>query len=222
MRKLGIIFLLLFTVQIFALELKKLNLPGDWKIESTNKQESVSLGEISVPKYTKQVITTPNGELIVHHYYFNGDVALKKQIFSYFLNNKKAAYIGKDVVYSLEGEDVDVKNTLRFLELPLLQQVKLVYPDIVDIENVALESEVDLTSEEVSEAGKKFGVEIKKAIVQIYTHQKSKAKLQAIYFFCKNKVEAKSAFNTARIKNNDKLINYLFAEDFLVQLSWVK
>lgn len=222
MKKLVLILALLLAVNSFGVVLKKVNLPENWKIESSEEQKDFTVNEIKIPKYTKQVLSTPNGALTVH-YYICGSEELFTKVFNSFFSKKQVAFKGTDkTIYMIEGDAGDIKNALRFVELPMTEQIKVIFPDIAQIQGSDLTSEEPLTVAEVKDAGNRIGIQIKSGIKQVYTFANSKAKLLVKYYFCKDKNEARVGYSNARIRNKNDLISYIFAEDFLAELEWVK
>ena len=222
MKKISLLFsisiLIFFAAGAYAKVLKQLDLPADWKINSV---VNVPAENIEVASFLKQSITTPDGDLEVNYYDCKTlDNSLK--LFRRFFEQKKPAFIDQGMLYTLSGDAIAVKNTLRFLGLPLLEQVKTVFSDITEINNVTLVSESFLEKEQMNTAVSTFGIKLKSAKTQLFTFDNSKARLQVTYFLTENKTEARSGYQTARLKKSNELINFMFAEDFLIQLEWVK
>lgn len=221
MKKIVLLLVLLFTVNSFGIVLKKINLPEDWKIEAVEDQKDILVNEIQVPKYIKQTISTPNGNLTLH-YYLCGSDEITTKLFNSFFAKKQAAFKADKIVYLIDGNENDTKNVLRFAQLPMTEQVKVIFPDIAKIQGTELTSETQISASDIKAAGDKFGIKIKSGIAQIYTITNSKAKLSIKYYYCKDKNEQIIGFKNARMNNRNDLISYIAAENFLTELEWIK
>lgn len=222
MKKISLLFsisiLIFFAAGAYAKVLKQLDLPADWKINSV---VNVPVENMEVSSFLKQSITTPDGNLEINYYDCKTSETSSK-LFRRFFEQKQAAYLNGGMLYTLSGDAIAVKNTLRFLGLPLLEQVKTTFPDIAEISNVTLINESFLEKAPLDAAVSAFGIKLKSAKTQLFTFENSKARLQVTYFLAENKAEARSGYQTARLKKSNELINFMFAEDFLIQLEWVK
>lgn len=221
MKKAFILFTMMFAFQAQAIVLKKVNLPENWKMEKVEKKENFSVANLSIPVYARQEITTPEGSVVVQ-YYFCKSKQLAGELFAALFKEGKTAYRENTVLYQVDGSQGDIKNAVRFLELPLSEQIKIVFPDIVDMAGTTISTDTILSAEEIQAAEKSFGIKIKAGIKQLYTFENSRAKLEVEYYQCANKKEAVTGYKNARIRNTNDLINFLFAQEFLARLKWVK
>jgi len=221
MKKIVLLLAIIFSANSFGMVLKKVNIPENWKIESSEEQKDFNLEGILVAKYIKQAISTPQGTLTVHYYFCDSMDLANKAVKNYF-GKKQPAYQDGKMVYFLEGDVNDIKNTLRFVQLPLTEQVKLNFPDIANIQNTELKNEEVLKQEEVQDNAKRFGIQMKDGLKQLYVFSNSKAKLSVKYFRCKNKEEARIGYSNARIRNKNDLASYAFSEEYLAEMEWVK
>ena len=222
-KTLSILIFLFFaaTISFSVTVLKPVNLPENWKITKTENEKNYSFNDLTIPMFVKQEIETGEGNVTIL-YYLCKTKDLADQVFAQFFNDKKSVYRKKNAIYTVEGNDVDVKNILRFLELPLIEQVKPVFADITNMKGSILLSETKLTKDEISQAVNFLGIKITKGIKQLFSFENSKAKLEVTIYQCANKKEAITGYKNARIKNKDDLTKFLFAQKFLGQLKWVK
>jgi hypothetical protein len=223
MKKILMTFILtVIAIQSFGIVLKKVNLPENWKIKNIEKQENFKVDQLAIPNYAKEEIQSVDGTVTVH-YYFCGKKELADQLYTYFFKNNKAAYKENTVIYQVEGtSEVDVKNTLRFLELPMIEQVKTTFPDIKQIQALTLQSEERLSAAEIKAMGNDFGIQIQDGLKQVFEVENSRARLEAQFFYCKDKQEAREGYKNARLKTKSDLISFLFSQEFLVRLEWIQ
>ncbi len=221
MKKVALFLLLLFsTFSAHAIVLKPVNIPKNWSIESTEKEESVEVGEVTVPLMIKQSLQ--GSSPITIHYYACPNANLRLQVFDFFFKQNKSVFQDQKMVYLVEAQGSDFKNTLRFLEIPLKEQIKVLQPEIKELEAGNLTAENWMEQDEVEEMGNFAGVVALEGLTQMFEFPDSKAKLRVRYLFCKNRHEALTGYKNVRIKQNSKLISYAFAQQFLIELAWVQ
>lgn len=221
-----LIFFLVFSlisVSSFAdVLLQKVNLPENWKLLKTSQYKNIKEGGLTIPVYVKQEIETTDSKVFVH-YYFCKSKELADKLFASYFSQKLPVYRGaKTLIYRVEGEETALKNTLRFMELDLSQQIKLIFPEIAKIDKTTLASETFINQENLNKASQEFGAKIKSGLVQILTFSDSAVKLKIEYFHCLNNKEAAIAFKNARIKNTNDLVQFLAAQEFVARLTWIK
>ncbi|HCL55973.1 MAG TPA: hypothetical protein DHW82_03070 [Spirochaetia bacterium] len=222
MKKIIFISAFLFLGQVLYGEvLKKINFPETWEIESVEKNENIAVENIEIPVYIKQVVKTQNDNLIIH-YYECGSTELASKLFEAFFQKQESVYKKNTTLYRLEGNAKDIKNTLRFLELPLLEQVKIIFPEIKEISSTNLLSENEIQEADLKNTETQLGIKIKKGMAQIYNFPESVVKLELSIYLCQDKNEARVGYNNGRVKNFNDLVSYMIAEDFLVRIKWVK
>ena len=87
MKKVALFLLLLFsTFSAHAIVLKPVNIPKNWSIESTEKEESVEVGEVTVPLMIKQSLQ--GSSPITIHYYACPNANLRLRLIFLFKQNK--------------------------------------------------------------------------------------------------------------------------------------
>ncbi|HOJ49663.1 MAG TPA: hypothetical protein PKW55_02525 [Spirochaetota bacterium] len=225
MRKILSSILFIFILNIsYGKVLGKVDLPEGWEIKSSETKDNYKIDDFVVSKYIVQTIKTNESEAVVEYLIFDNFDTLVKVFFSN-LFNKKSIYLdlNSKTTYIIEGTPVDRKNILRFLRLPILEQIKVVYKDIEDAEKFNLEiiKESDLNNNEINNITKDFGVSIERAKEQVFK-VKEGIGISVIYFLCKNSNDANIAYKNARIKNTSDLMTFLMSQNFLIRLTWVK
>lgn len=217
-----LLFFSIFSITVFANQpLKKVNLPENWKIENVETQSNFELKGQNLSFYTKETIKTPQGQVIVHLYECK-DKEQSDILFQMFLQEKITVFRKNNSLYQVEGEVTEVKNTLRFLELPLEEQVKVFFSELVALPQATIISEQKITPEIMETAKKQLGIEVRSGLRQILSVEGSKARLQVTFYVCKNASDARLGFNNGRMYVANDLTSFVFAEEFLVELRWVK
>ena len=128
--------------------------------------------------------TLQTGGQVVIHYYACPTPELREKVFQYFFNQNQSVFQDSRMVYRIEADPGDFKNTLLFLEIPLKEQIKLVSQDIEELSRATLQSEVWMTDEEISAAGKIAGIAVLDGLTQIYFAD-TKADFRCVTFFAK-------------------------------------
>jgi len=217
-----LVIMSLFILNLsYAKILGKVDLPENWEIKDTKVTENYKVGDLVVQKFITQVISKGDEDVVVYYYVFSSTDDLMNLFFNR-LDYKESLYIGlKDKTgYMIEGSPVARKNILRFLRLPILEQIKVVYKDLNNVE-VEIIKERELSEEETNKFAKEYGIDIVKAKEQVFKVRDGIG-LSVIFFLCKDGSSAQLGYKNARIKNTSELVSFLFSQNFLIRLGWIK